>query len=499
MRVLFRHSLTDEAVTRAEVLYANFVAEHNLAFKTADHFTHLVSAMFPDSKVAQAFSSARTKTTCIVKGALHPYFAKPVIELCKEGPFSILCDEGNDGDDKNFAILVRLWDNDLGKPVTRFLDMPVCNIATAMRLFEHIDASLNERGIPWSNVVGFESDTANVMMGKHNSVLSRVKVKQSKVYSQGCVCHLANLSLLAGVKTLPVDVDDFLVDLFYFFDKSTKRKEEFHEFEEFTGTKELKIIKHCSTRWLSLEKVVKRVLHQWCALHAYFDLVSENDHSSRVIRLDQHLKSHLTKLVLLFLEFTLDSMCKFNVAFQSSLPMLPALKAEVSRLLRILLGRFLKANAIQEAEADLAILNLSDPSLQLPEDQLGIGHSTWGYLSDEEDYLDPRTRTIFFSAVKDFYKAVASTIIKKFVFNDHVVDDVAIFMPENQTSVDLAAARRLAERFPAAISQEAFDALEEEVLDYKLAPSSAIPPVQTERGKPTSSAELCVYGMKWEG
>ena len=163
------------------------------------------------------FSSACTKTTCIVKGALHPHFAEPVVALCKESPFSIMCDEGNDIEDKNFAILVHLWDDDLGNPLTRFLDMPVCNVGTAENLFGFIDIALGERGIAWSNVVGFESNTTNVMVGKHNSVLSRVRMKQPNVYSQGCVCHLANLCLQAGVKVLPIDVDDFFVDLFYYF------------------------------------------------------------------------------------------------------------------------------------------------------------------------------------------------------------------------------------------------------------------------------------------
>ena len=208
LRAFFRQSPIEEKVTRAE----HFIAEHNLSFMTADHFTHLTSAMFPDSKVAKAFSCARTKTTCIVKGALHPHFAEPVIKQCKESPFSILCDEGNDTDDKNLAILVHLWDDELSKPVTWFLDMPVCNIGTAEKLFDHIEAAIDERGIPWSNVVGFESDTTNVMMGKHSSVLSRVKVKQPMVYIAKVVCHLANLCLLAGVKALPVDVD-----LFYHF------------------------------------------------------------------------------------------------------------------------------------------------------------------------------------------------------------------------------------------------------------------------------------------
>lgn len=100
-----------------------------------------------------------------------------------------------------------------------FLDMQVCNIGTAANLFECIESFFEVRSIPWDNVVAFESDTTNVMVGKHNSVLSRVKEKQPSIFSQGCVCHLANLALLAGVKELPIDVDDFFVDLFYYFEE----------------------------------------------------------------------------------------------------------------------------------------------------------------------------------------------------------------------------------------------------------------------------------------
>ena len=47
------------------------------------------------------------------------------------------------------------------------------------------------------------------------------------MFSIGCVCHLTSLCLAAGMKALPLDVDGFFVDLYYFFDKSAKCKEEF--------------------------------------------------------------------------------------------------------------------------------------------------------------------------------------------------------------------------------------------------------------------------------
>ena len=494
LRAYFRQSPLEESVTRAEVLFANFTAEHNLPFLLADHFTRLTSVMFPDSQIAKAFRSAHTKPTCIVTGALHPYFSQPVDKLCQENPFSILCDEGSDADDKNFAILARLWDEKLGKPVTRFLDMPICNVGTADKLFEAVNTALGERKILWSNVVGFESDTTNVMVGKHNSVLSRIKSKQPGVFSQGCVCHLSNLCLLAGVKALPIDVDDFFVDLFYFFNKSTKRKEEFREFQEFTETAQLKIIKHCKTRWLSLEKCIQRVIQQWSALYAYFDREAETDNSARVSRLDQHFKSHMCKLVMLFLEFALESLCKFNAAFQSTLVMLPSLKSEVKRMLRIFLGRFIKSDVIKAVGDDLSSIIIGDEENELADEELGIGHKEWEFISAEEDYMDSNVTQMFFSGVKGFYRAVSSTIIKKFSFDDNLVDDVAFLLPQNQDKVTTALILRLASRFSAATPTDCLDALEEETLDYILLPSSSLPsPVGNDNGQQCTSDELCAY------
>ena len=78
-------------------------------------------------------------------------------------------------------------------------------------MFDIIMQELETRGIPWDNLIGFASDTANVMVGKHNSVLSRILDKQSKVFRLGCVCHLAALCATAGLKQLPVSIDIFLL------------------------------------------------------------------------------------------------------------------------------------------------------------------------------------------------------------------------------------------------------------------------------------------------
>ena len=137
----------DQEITRrvivAETLFANMVAEHNLSFSLADHFTKVVKRMFPDSETVKKFLCGRQKTTMIVRSAIAPERNKAVIEHCKTSRFSLMTDESNDSSAaKNLVILVRYFDNDAGKAVTRFLDMPTCNIGTGELIFDTISESL---------------------------------------------------------------------------------------------------------------------------------------------------------------------------------------------------------------------------------------------------------------------------------------------------------------------------------------------------------------------
>ena len=61
-------------VTSAEVKMAIVIVNNNIPFAAADTFNSLFKDIFPDSKIAKAYASGRTKTTCIVNRALKPYF-----------------------------------------------------------------------------------------------------------------------------------------------------------------------------------------------------------------------------------------------------------------------------------------------------------------------------------------------------------------------------------------------------------------------------------------
>ena len=115
-------------------------------------------------------------------------------------------------------------DSCVGDVCTRFLDMPVINIGTAQTLFDALKESISNNALDFSRCLAFMSDTTNVMKDARSGVQKLIKNESSHVFDVGCICHLADLAVKAGMQTLPVDIDQLFMDIFYYFFHSSKRK-----------------------------------------------------------------------------------------------------------------------------------------------------------------------------------------------------------------------------------------------------------------------------------
>ena len=62
------------------------------------------------------------------------------------------------------------------------------------------------------------------------------------------------------------NIEEMVIDIYYWFDKSTKRKANLAEYCTFCDTNYREIVKHGD----SLERAVSRVLQQYAALKSYF-------------------------------------------------------------------------------------------------------------------------------------------------------------------------------------------------------------------------------------
>ena len=151
-------------------------------------------------------------------------------------------------------LTVRIFDENHGKVDTRFLDMCTTSgqdAATVQTIFEKMNAVLIVHKIPWGNCVGVGVDNTSVNIGRHNLIMTRVHSVNQNIYFMGCPCHIthntANAAAEAFRHETKVDVEEFVVDMFYWFDKSTKRKSLLEEYCCFCDVQYRKIIKHVST------------------------------------------------------------------------------------------------------------------------------------------------------------------------------------------------------------------------------------------------------------
>lgn len=100
--------------------------------------------------------------------------------------------------------------------------------------------------------------------------MSPLKESHENIAIVGCCCHLINLAAQKGSACLPVNVDEVLVDVFYYLEKSSKRKDKLKAFQSLHDVEAKKILKHVSTRWLSLGRSLKRFVEQWQPLLSFF-------------------------------------------------------------------------------------------------------------------------------------------------------------------------------------------------------------------------------------
>ena len=261
---------TDLQTIRAEVAFSNFLVEHNIPLSAADHAGSLFRVMFPDSKYAKNYGCARTKTSNIVK-VLADDDEQALIQCMREGPFSIATDGSNDFEDvKLYPLVVRFFNASQGRVVCLLLHLLESSVSTGEAIYKLMVDYLAKHNIPWTNCLSFAADIAKVMVGTGVGVAGHLRRQHPHVCVIGCACHLIHIAAEKASSNLRVNVEDILIKIWYYLDKSSKRKTLLKELQKFHSVENRKTLKHVSTRWLSLGQCTTRLVEQWEPLAEFF-------------------------------------------------------------------------------------------------------------------------------------------------------------------------------------------------------------------------------------
>ena len=132
------------------------LAQHNVPLALADHLSPMIRDIF-DGDVAKQYACAKTKTACILNGAVAPLLKQELISVMQCMPFSLCVDGSSDTDVcKMNRLTVKIFDIDSSKVAMRFFDMCTTSGtdgATAEAIFTKINDVIGAQAFPGQTVL----------------------------------------------------------------------------------------------------------------------------------------------------------------------------------------------------------------------------------------------------------------------------------------------------------------------------------------------------------
>ncbi|KAB0793694.1 hypothetical protein PPYR_13314 [Photinus pyralis] len=413
---------TEMRAKEAEIRIAGFVAEHNLPFKIMEHLPDLMRAVCSDSAIAKKIKCGPTKIKSIITNVTGETHRQNLIALMNSNKFSLIADESTDRScTKNLCLVARINCNN-NNVKDYFLALIPIHDATGAALFEHIIQFFNKYGIDFKqNCIGFASDGANNMMGGQNSVVSRIKELIPGIFVMKCICHSFHLCASYACEKLPEEVEKFARYVYNYFSNSPKRTEELKEFQQFANVSPVKMLHPSSTRWLSLESVVTRLLTQYGALTLYFTDKASSKKDQAAFSILHLLQQPETKLYLEFLAYALPFFNKLNTLMQSEQPQIHTIYKEVSNTIKTIMECFIKDSIMSK-------LNVYEIDFQNPRNFQNIEEMYFGAVinssANSETLLQIKKQCL------QFYIESLKQILSRFPLKDSIFSKLDFMDPE---------------------------------------------------------------------
>lgn len=397
----------------------------------------------------------------------------------RTGPFSVSTDGSNDADSKQYPLVIRSLDPASGLVNSELLCVPICSgSSTGENIFLLMNKELESRNIPWENCLSLGCDNASVMTGHKKGVFAYVKEKQPSVFLSGCALHLVHIGAKKAATALP-PIDDLLIDIYYYFNKSDKRKAEFKGTQDMYDTQQKKMLKHVCTRWLSIARCLERLLHNLEALKAYFktqkDLLSnkrkkptkistkktksnsdQKDDDSylplsyaeqKVDAIFHMLRSPTNKLYMVFLNYTVHVYDEVLKNLQAEDPQIHVLRRSLHCLLRKILIRFVKPPLLLGKALDQ--VNYSKKTNQVSNEDLIIGEEAKSLLAEKEkNHLREKRIVEFYDNVRLYFCKACDYLKQKLPLNDPLLKHAEVADISLQLTAKVSDLCYFLDRFP---------------------------------------------------
>ena len=475
----------DQKKTEAELQIAVLTVSSNVPLAFHDKLSPTIRRIFPDSKIASKYHSASTKATSMLNEAVAPMLIEDLLQSMKLHPFSLAVDGSSDeGLEKMNPLTVRIFDVNTNRVVTRFLDMCTSSSATAEGIFTVIDEKLTTLlncAQPWDLCTLVGVDNTSVNIGIQNSLKTRVLTQNPAIYFNGCPCHIIHNSAQKAAESFMescgFDVEELTIDLFYWFDKSTKRKNGLWDYCKFCDQEYRAVVKHVSTWWLSLELAVQRSLKQFPGLTSYFK--AENEQQARFKRLQKAFNDPMTEVHLLFFQSVLPSFTHCNQFLQREEPLIHVLQPQLTRMLRNILAKFVKPSVITEQlrAGTLTSIDFKNEENHVADNCLSIGFVTNQSIDKllREGDVSPHQYAKFFEAAKAFLIRASEYLLQWCPLEDELLMHATWLDFQHRLEKTFTSVEYFVMKYPHIFPDMDLERRSEQFLNYQLLMEEDIP------------------------
>ncbi|KRG03830.1 uncharacterized protein Dmoj_GI25655, isoform B [Drosophila mojavensis] len=314
----------------------------------------------------------------------------------------------------------------------------------AVDLFAALSDGLKLNGFDINNMIGFAADTTNVMYGERNSIMTKIRDVNKSCFFVKCVCHSSALASSYACMQLPRDLEQTIKELYNYFSKNSKRRRKFKEFQNFLDSPAHNILNHYEIRWLSFHSCVARVLEQWDALIAFFQEEYEVDNNLSAEYILSNLKNPTVKLYLLFLDYILALVNKFNIIFQSSRSVVHHLYKTMSEFYKSVLACYMQEMYINNTDLNAIEPTITFYFVHIKDMCLGIKVAT--ELSTNS--LDKEHKLAFLKRSQLFLIELCAQLKKRLPLQDNFLKMLSFLDPNDFNNQNCQSLFKLYQRFP---------------------------------------------------
>ena len=314
----------DEVLKKLELAVA--ITCH-CAIRAVDHFGEIIVKHGDKSKLGE-LKLHRTKCSQLIKRVISPALYDDLRSDVSGKKFSVLVDESTDVScTKYLCVTVRYFSEKQEKIRTAFINLVSLVSATGEDIFNALKLSLEDVGLKVEDCVGLACDGASVMVGKHDSVWSRMKIMSPNCILMKCICHSLALCIKHAFEKLPANLGFLLSEIPKWFSKSTIRREAYQDlFKVINGNDETikatgAFQKNSTTRWLVRGKLLYSILVSWEELKTYFSIAELEADASRRYKarlIAEMLKDNVNILYFHFVTPIVNEFDRVNAFFQAT-------------------------------------------------------------------------------------------------------------------------------------------------------------------------------------